>query len=40
METACIAPALSMDRPTIDRIVEVIDASIPEMEKKLLKKPA
>jgi adenosylmethionine-8-amino-7-oxononanoate aminotransferase len=40
METACIAPALSMDRPTIDRIVEAIDTSIPEMEKKLLKKPA
>jgi adenosylmethionine-8-amino-7-oxononanoate aminotransferase len=37
METACIAPALTMDRPTIDRIVETLDACIPEMEGKLLK---
>ena len=37
METVCIAPALIMDRPTIDRIVETIEESIPEMEKKLLK---
>jgi 4-aminobutyrate--pyruvate transaminase len=38
METICIAPALIMDRPTIDRIIDVIDQSIPEMEKQLLKK--
>jgi adenosylmethionine-8-amino-7-oxononanoate aminotransferase len=37
METICIAPALITDRPTIDRIVDTLDASIPEMEKKLLK---
>jgi adenosylmethionine-8-amino-7-oxononanoate aminotransferase len=37
METVCIAPALIADRPTIDRIVDTLDASIPEMEKKLLK---
>jgi len=40
METICIAPALIMDRPTIDRIVDVIDQSIPEMEERLLKKSA
>lgn len=37
METACVAPALNMDRPTIDKIVHAIDQSIPEMEKELLK---
>jgi len=36
METVCVAPALIMDRPTIDRIVETIDSCIPEMEKSLL----
>jgi len=36
METACIAPALIMDRPHIDRIVETVDRCIPEMEKRLL----
>jgi adenosylmethionine-8-amino-7-oxononanoate aminotransferase len=39
METVCIAPALVMDRPTIDRIVETLDTSIPEMEMALLSKP-
>ena len=38
METVCIAPALTIDRATIDKIVKAIDKSIPEMEKKLLKK--
>ena len=38
METVCIAPALIMDKATIDRIVDTIDRSIPEMEEKLLKK--
>jgi len=38
METVCIAPALIIDRPTIDKIVKVIEQSIPEMEKQLLKK--
>lgn len=37
METLCIAPALNMDRSIIDRIVDVIDQSIPEMEDRLLK---
>jgi 4-aminobutyrate--pyruvate transaminase len=37
METVCIAPALITDRPTIDRIVDTLDASIPEMEGRLLK---
>jgi adenosylmethionine-8-amino-7-oxononanoate aminotransferase len=36
METVCVAPALIMDRPTIDRIVDTIDQSIPEMEKALM----
>ncbi len=40
METVCIAPALIMDRATIDRMVDVIDRSIPEMEERLLKGPA
>jgi adenosylmethionine-8-amino-7-oxononanoate aminotransferase len=38
METVTIAPALNIDRPTIDKIVDAIDKSIPEMEKRLLKK--
>ncbi len=38
METVCIAPALTIDRPTIDKIVDTIDKSIPEMEKRLLGK--
>lgn len=38
METVAIAPALIIDRPTIDKIVDAIDKSIPEMEKRLLKK--
>ncbi len=37
METVCMAPALIADRATIDRIVDTLDASNPEMEKKLLK---
>jgi len=37
METVCIAPALIADRPIIDRIVDTLDASISEMEKKLMK---
>jgi 4-aminobutyrate--pyruvate transaminase len=37
METVCVAPALIMDRPDIDRIVDILDASIREMEKRLLK---
>ena len=37
METACMAPALIIDRPTIDRIVDTLDEAIPEMERKLLK---
>lgn len=37
METVCIAPALIMDKATIDRIVDTIDRSIPEMEQRLLK---
>ncbi len=37
METVCVAPALIMDKPEIDRIVQALDQSIPEMEKKLLK---
>ena len=36
METVCIAPALIMEKPTIDRIVEAIGRSIPEMERRLL----
>lgn len=40
METLCIAPALTMDRPTIDIIVDTIDRSIPEMEARLLAEPA
>lgn len=38
METVAIAPALIIDRPTIDKIVDAIDKSVPEMEKRLLKK--
>ena len=37
METVCVAPALIVDRSTLDRIVDTLDASIPEMEKKSLK---
>jgi putrescine aminotransferase len=37
METVCIAPALIMEKSHIDRIVDAIDKSIPEMEKRLLK---
>jgi len=37
METACVAPALIMDKPTIDKMVDIIDKCIPEMEEKLLK---
>jgi len=36
METVCIAPALNMDRATIDRIIETLDRCIPEMERRLL----
>jgi len=36
METVCIAPALNMDRATIDRAVGIIGRCIPEMEKRLL----
>jgi len=38
METVAIAPALIIDRPTIDKIVDAIDKSVTEMEKRLLKK--
>jgi hypothetical protein len=37
METACVAPALIMDKPTINKMVEIIDKCIPVMEGKLLK---
>lgn len=37
METVCIAPALIAGPPTIDRIVDTLDACIPEMERRLLK---
>jgi adenosylmethionine-8-amino-7-oxononanoate aminotransferase len=37
METVCIAPALIADRPIIDRIVDTLDACIPEMEKRMMK---
>lgn len=37
METVCIAPALIIEKPQIDRIVETLDRCIPLMEKKLLK---
>jgi len=37
METVCVAPALIMDRSTIDKIIDVIDESIPEMENRLMK---
>lgn len=40
METVCIAPALIMEKPEIDRIVKTIEECIPEMEKQLLKKQA
>jgi len=40
METVCVAPALIMDRPDIDRIVETLDQSIPEMEARLLDQSA
>lgn len=36
METVCVAPALIMERPVIDRIVETLDQAIPEMEQRLL----
>jgi len=36
METVCIAPALIMERPIIDRIVEILDSAIAEMERALL----
>jgi len=36
METVCVAPALIMEKPVIDRMVEIIDKAVPEMEKKLL----
>ena len=39
METVCVAPALIMDRPMIDKIVDTIDRCIPEMEKRLLSRP-
>ncbi|HUT54191.1 MAG TPA: aspartate aminotransferase family protein [bacterium] len=38
METVGIAPALTMDKKTIDKMVDIIDKCVPEMEKKLLKK--
>lgn len=37
METVCIAPALIMERKEIDRMVNIIDESIPAMEKQLMK---
>jgi adenosylmethionine-8-amino-7-oxononanoate aminotransferase len=37
METVCIAPALIMEKPVIDRIVEILDQAIREMEEKLLR---
>lgn len=36
METVNIAPPLIIDRPTIDKIVDIIDQSLSEMEKKLM----
>lgn len=36
METVCIAPPLIMERPVIDRIVEILDSAIAEMERALL----
>ena len=35
METVCVAPALIMDKEMIDRMVDIIDQSIPVMEKEL-----
>ena len=37
METVCVAPALIMEKPVIDRIVEILDQAIREMEEKLLR---
>ena len=36
METIAIAPALIMDKKTIDRIINVLDECIPIMEKNLM----
>jgi adenosylmethionine-8-amino-7-oxononanoate aminotransferase len=36
METIAIAPALIIDKKTIDRIINVLDECIPVMEKKLM----
>jgi len=38
METVCVAPALIMDRKMIDKMLDIIDDAIPEMEKQLLQK--
>lgn len=37
METVCIAPALIMDKKTIEKMVGIIDEAIPAMEKQLMK---
>ena len=37
METGWVAPALIMEKPVIDRIVEILDQAIREMEEKLLR---
>lgn len=37
METIAIAPALIMEKKTIDKIIDILDESIPIMEKQLMK---
>ena len=37
METVAVAPPLTMDRPTIDRVVDILGSAIAEMEARLLK---
>jgi adenosylmethionine-8-amino-7-oxononanoate aminotransferase len=36
METVCLAPALIMEKETIDKMIDIIDDSIPVMEKQLM----
>ncbi len=38
METVAVAPALIIDKKTIDRIIDILDDAIPAMEKQLLNK--
>jgi len=36
METIALAPALIVEKETIDKMIDIIDESIPVMEKQLM----